>query len=274
MVQKIGVKGYARESIAVVGLLLTYFPTFIWMWGRWFAEDSYYSHGILVPFVSIFLAWQNKDEVKNIPREESPWGFRLIVLGIVVHLFSSAFRVYFTSGFSLLIVMTGFVLYFFGERVLRKMAFPLAFLIFMVPLPMVVVTNMSFYLKLFVANIATMFLNNMRIAAVCEGSIIKMPNAHVIVNDVCSGLRSLISLAALASVFAYWMRASLAKKTGLFLAAIPIAIFTNVCRVLLLSVISEIWGVQYAAGWIHDVSGFMVFIFAFYFMYAVGKLIE
>jgi len=101
-----------------------------------------------------------------------------------------------------------------------------------------------------------------------------MRSTYVIVDDVCSGLRSLISLLALGGVFAYGMKAPMIKRMVLFLSTIPIAIITNVCRVILLSAISEIWGSEYATGFIHDFSGFMVFGLAFILLFAVGKLLE
>ena len=252
-------KNYSKEIIATVVFLLAYMPTFFWMWDRWFVRDSYYSHGMLVPFVTIYLIWQMKDELAKIERSESPWGMRFIVVGIVLYLISSMLRIYFSSAISMMIVLVGLILYFFGSAVLSKIAFPIAFLFFMIPLPMVVIANISFKLKLFAAQIATILLNHMRIPAIREGSVIKMMDAQVVVDDVCSGLRSLISLTALGSIFAFWMKSNRVKKALLFLSTIPIAVITNVCRILLLAFISEIWGSQYARGFVHDFSGFMVF---------------
>ena len=84
----------------------------------------------------------------------------------------------------------------------------------------------------------------------------------------------LISLTALGSIFAYLMTSGKTKKIVLFLSTIPIAIITNVVRVVFLSVVSEIWGAQYATGFTHDFSGFMVFALAFALLYGVGKLLE
>jgi exosortase len=260
--------------IAKVLFLITYFPTLVWMWERWFARDSYYSHGILVPFVTGYLIWQKKDELTKISWKESAWGIRLIIFGIILHIFSAAFRIYFSSGFSMLIVFIGMMLYFVGEEYLKKIIFPISFLVFMIPIPEVAIVNISFKLKLFAAEIATIILNNMRIPALREGSVIKMRHAQVVVDDVCSGLRSLISLTALGSIFAYWMKGAMWRKVLLFLSTIPIAVITNVVRVIFLSAISEIWGPQYASGTVHDITGFMVFALAFILLYAVGKLLE
>jgi len=199
---------------------------------------------------------------------------RLIIIGVILYFLSSLFRVYFSSGFSMLIVLYGIVLYFLGLEFVKKTAFPLFFLVFMIPLPEVTITNMSFQLKMFAAKIAGITLNNMNIHAIQEGSIIKMRHTHVVVDDVCSGLRSLIALTALGSIFAYWLKASMAKRIILFLSTIPIAVVTNVCRVVILASISEIWGAQYAEGFVHDATGFLVFVIAFILLYTVGKMLE
>jgi len=267
-------KVYFKECLAGMLYFAAYWPTLIWMWDRWFARSSYYSHGILVPFFTLFLIWQNREELKDLKRSESVWGLRLVCLGMLIHLISSILRVYFTSGYSMMIVLIGLILHFYGSSIFKKVSFPVAFLFFMIPLPQVVIVNMSFQLKMFAAHFATILLNKMRIPAIQEGSIIKMRSAYVIVDDVCSGLRSLISLAALGSVFAYWLKGPWFKRVLLFLTTIPIAIITNVCRVILLSAISEIWGPKYASGIIHDISGFLVFASAFVLLYAVGKIIE
>ncbi len=263
-----------KQIIIAVAFLLTYTPTFLWMWDRWFARDSYYSHGILIPFVTGYLIWQKRKELQAIPRETSVWGTKLVLLGVAVHVVSSFSRVYFTSGFSMLIVFVGFILYFYGEKVLRNILFPVLFLIFMVPVPLVLITDISFKMKIMAAQLATVVLNNIRIPAIREGSLIKLQHTYVVVEDVCSGLRSLISLAALGGIFAYWMKSTMTRRILLFLSTIPIAVVTNMFRIVFLSAVSEIWGAQYAVGFLHDLSGFMVFGIAFVLLFAAGKLLE
>ncbi len=265
-----------KNQFLIFGLLifLTYIPSLLWMWERWFARDSYYSHGILIPLVSAYLIWQQRDVLKSIPPKASAWGLRLFYVGIACHLLSAVFRVYFTSGFSLIIVALGLVLHFLGTAALRVLLFPVLFLVFMVPLPLVAVVNISFQLKMFAATIASFLLNSVRIANTQEGSLIVMSNAQVVVDDLCSGLRSLIALMALGSLFAYWLKGRFYKKVILFLSAIPIAVITNVVRIFMLSFVTEIWGSQYAAGFVHDASGFVVFIVAYLLLHMMVKILE
>ena len=265
-----------KEEISIAALMfLVYIPTVLWMWERWFARDSYYSHGILIPFVSAYLIWNKKDELAKIPVESSSWGLPIFFLGIGMHLMSALFRVYFSSGFSLIIVLFGLILHFFGQRIFRHVFFPVFFLVFMVPLPIVTIANISFKLKLFAAQMATAILNNhLRIPCFQDGSMIRMQHAQVVVDDVCSGLRSLISLTALGSIFAYSIKGGILKKWVVFLSTIPIAVVTNGLRIVFLSMVSEIWGVRYATGLVHDLSGFIVFAGAFLLLFAIVKLLE
>ncbi len=269
------IRKYAAELLVGGLFLLAYFPILLWMFSRWFARDSYYSHGILVPFVAAFLIWQNRDELTKIQRVPDYRGLILIFIGLFVLVVSSTLRIYFSAAFSMPIVLVGLVMLFGGNSLLKALSFPLAFTLFMIPLPEVVITNISFNMKIFAAQIATHVLNNnLRMPAVREGSLIKMRSAYVMVDDVCSGLRSLISLTALGSVFAYWLKGAWWKRLLLFASTIPIAIITNVVRIIFLSAVSEIWGPQYASGFLHDLSGFLVFGLAFLLLFAVSKLIE
>jgi exosortase len=245
------------------------------MWERWFTYDSYYSHGILIPVISLLLIWQKRNELRNIKAQPSPeWGMRLFITGIIIHLLSLLFRVYFTSGFSMIIVLAGFILYVFGKNIMKEIVFPVAFLVFMVPLPLVSIINVSFQLKLLSTQMATAMLNVINIPAVQQGSYIRMDHASIVVEDVCSGLRSLIALMALGALFAYWLKAGKVKKVALFLSSIPIALITNMLRIVALAVISEFWGTKYVPGLVEDISGLSVFVLAFLFLSQVEKLLE
>jgi len=267
-------KKHAPALITFALLILTYIPTLVWMKNRWFARDSYYSHGILIPFVVGYLLWTKRDILTRIPPVRHKLGIPLILTGLGIHMISSILRVYFTSGFSMLITLIGIILQFYGLTILKAISFPMFFLVFMVPLPEVAIVNISFRMKMFAAAVATDAIKGIGIRAIREGSVIRMPHAYVIVDDVCSGLRSLISLTALGSLFAYFFRGPLWKRLVLFLATIPIAVITNACRVIFLAFVAEVWGRETLSGFVHDASGFAIFIIAFILLTAMAKLLE
>jgi exosortase len=267
-----------RDLIKLIILLLlviiVYLPTFMWMVDRWTAAETYYSHGFLVPFISVFIIWQKRRELNKLKINPAKLGWLFFILGISIHAVSALWQVYFSSGFSLILVLIGLVLLFLGREFLRQLLFSILFLAFMIPLPMVAIANLSFRLKIFASQIATIIVNKLGIQAIREGSIIKTMHSHLVVEDPCSGIRSLIALIALGTLMAYFNRISKTKKTILFLSSVPIAIFANVIRIAFLSLVSEIYGAKLATGIFHDIMGVLVFVFAFLGLSLVGKLFE
>ncbi|MFA5156289.1 MAG: exosortase/archaeosortase family protein [Candidatus Omnitrophota bacterium] len=257
---------------AIVGL--SYIPAFKWMIGRWSVADTYYSHGFLVPFISIFLVWLKRDKLSKLKIHPAASGWIFFLGGMAVHLVSMLWQVNFTSGFSLLPVLIGLVLIFLGKDYLRQLIFPISFLAFMIPLPLVAIANMSFRLKIFAAQASTLIINKLGVPAILEGSLIKTAHSRLMVEDPCSGIRSLIALIALGALMAYFSDLSKTKRTILFISSIPIAVATNIIRIVSLSLVSEIYGEKYAMGVFHDTMGLLVFVFAFLGLMLVGKLLE
>jgi exosortase len=144
----------------------------------------------------------------------------------------------------------------------------------MIPLPLVAIANLSFKLKIFAAAVSTGIINKLGIPAIREGSIIKTMHSYLMVEDPCSGIRSLISLIALGALMAYFSDISKPKKVILFLSSIPIAIATNIIRIVALSLASEMYGSKLATGLFHTVMGVLVFVFAFLGLMLIGRLLE
>ncbi|MBI4436475.1 MAG: exosortase/archaeosortase family protein [Candidatus Omnitrophica bacterium] len=263
-------------SLGVMSLLLTfaYFPTIVWMVDRWSAKDSYFGHGFLIPFVSLYLVWRKRKEIATIVPSPSRWGLPLLITGLLVHLVSALIKVYFTSAFSILLTVTGLVLFLWGKKMLRAAAFPIIFLLFMVPFPLVVVGTATVRLKLFAAMCATHVLHAIGFPALQKGHLIYMKNAVVAVEDPCSGLRSLLSLLTLGVLFAYLKQASFPRKTLFFLSSIPIAMIANIVRIILLAGIADIYGVEAALKFFHDFSGFVVFGLALGGLSTVGRILR
>lgn len=241
---------------------------------RWTEENSYYNHGFLVPLISIFLIWLKEEKILRINARPDKLGWAFFISGILIHIVSSLWQIFFTSGFSLILVIMGLILLFLGKKELKQLAFPVLFLIFMVPLPLVAIANISFKLKIFATQIATLLINKMGVTAVMEGSIIKTSHSYLIVEDPCSGFRSLIAMVALGALLAHFLNASRLKKGILFLSAVPIAICSNIIRITALSLISEAYGTKYIVGIFHFTMGVMVFVLSFLGLVSLGKILE
>ena len=255
-------------------LILIYYPIFVWMWQRWFATDSYYSHGPLIPVVSIALIWLRRQKLANASVTSSKLGLGLLVAGLILHIASASARVYFSSAYSFLIVLLGLILYSFGREVTRVIFFPLCFLIFMIPAPMAVVSASALKMKLFTAHISVSIIQLFGTPAVREGSMVHMPNTSTVVGDPCSGLRSLISLTALGVLYAYIVKASYPRKAVLLLSSIPIAVIANMIRTVAVLLIANSYGNEIITdGVLHKGFGLMVFVIAFAGLFLAGRLL-
>jgi len=253
---------------------MAYGPIFAWMWGRWFEEKGYYSHGILIPFVSLFLLLFQRDKLAKIPQESSPGGLKIFTTGILVYWAAAILHFYSIAGFSLLAVMAGIILHFYGNRMLKEVLFPLFFLVFMIPLPLIMVATIGFNMKVLAATLATIILNQLQLPAIQMASLIKMGHTYVVVEDSCGGLGFLISLNALAAIIAYQMKSGLIKKSLLFASSFPIAVITNALRIVFLGAVGEIYGIRYTKGALHNLSGFFIFILAFLLLYLWERILE
>jgi len=255
-------------------LFIAYLPTLRWMVDRWMAAESYYGHGFLIPIISLFIVWQRREALKKITISGTLAGLWIVALGLLIHIVSAALKVYFVSGFSFILVLYGLILFFFGKEMVRSLTFPVFFLLAMVPLPLVLIGNLTVKLKLIAAQASTFILNRIGFPSIQDGSIIRMPNSHIEVAAPCSGLRSLISLLTLGLLFAYSMKISYVRKSILFLSSVPIALAANVTRIVMVAVVNDLYGGKVAMGLFHDFTGFLVFAFAFVGLFAVSRVLE
>ncbi len=273
---KMRIRAISFALAAVVLFIASYHETLAWMYGRYTSPESYYSHGFLVPFVTAYLIWRKREQLGNEPATFSWWGLVLTVGGLLVHVFGTVIYVFSVSGFSIFLLILGMSLFLFGRRITRIILFPLAFTIFMFPLPSAFISIVSFPLKLFVAKSGAWIAGLMGIPIYLEGFYITIPAGSLLVGNPCSGLRSLITFLALGSILAYLSPVSLWRRGLILFLSVPTAIVSNVIRVPLLIVISHYWGLEAARpeGFWHDASGIMVFVIGFILLVSFVRLLE
>ncbi len=260
----------------IVGLLLRlFYPTFIWMHERFSAYDSFYQHGWLIPFACAWLIWQKREALAVIPLKADLRGLILLIPAMFLHLVALRLQVGFVSGFAFVFTVWGLFWTCLGFKVLKTCRFATLFLLFMVPLPSILLITASFKMKLFAATLATHVLQFIGMEAVRAGSTIHVPGISVIVDDTCSGLRSLISLITLAILWIALLpkNTSMAKKWILVVCAVPIALFANIVRIVVLVILSAVYGPGVAESFIHGGSGFVVFIVALIALTALSRLL-
>lgn len=258
----------------LLGLLVSvlYWEIFQGLAYDWW-NDANYSHGMVVPLFSGFLVWQKWTTISKYPLEPSWLGLLVLGAGLGLLVLGELAAEEFLMRGSFIVVLVGLVLFHCGRRVVRALAFPLAFLFFMVPLPALLLNAVAFPLQGLAAQNATWMLDTLGIPVLRDGNVIHLSEITLGVTEACSGIRSLISLLALAVAWAHLTLPGFGARALFVCSAIPITILANAGRVVLTGLIGLWFGSQYAEGAYHSFSGWVIFLLAFACLLGAHRLI-
>ncbi|MCJ7782902.1 MAG: exosortase/archaeosortase family protein [Desulfobacterales bacterium] len=262
-----------KSAIIVACLIVLYFRVAQGLVSDWIHMPDF-SHGFLIPLVSFYFVYERRKELSVLSPSTAWGGLGLIVLGILLLLSGNLATEFFTMRFSMLVVLGGILLFLLGKEFYKALLFPLVFLIFMIPIPSVLMDRITFPMQLFASKVAAKSLYLIGIPALREGNIILLANTSLEVAEACSGIRSLISLLALSVVFAYLSQKTTLKRVLLVLSTFPIAIIANAARVTGTGILAHHYGDKVAQGFFHGFSGWILFVVAFVCLFVVGSLLS
>jgi exosortase len=160
---------------------------------------------------------------------------------------------------SLILTLLSLVYYNYGYQYSRALLFPLFFLIFMVPIPSQIYSELTISLQLFVTKTSVVLIKWIDIPTYREGNIIHIPEMRLQVVEACSGLRSMISLITLSVFYAYISFKKFYKRTILSLSAIPAAVFINIVRIITMVIGIHFYNINLTVGRYHEIFGVVIF---------------
>ncbi len=275
--------------LLTAAMTATFWHCFGEMWRRWFPAwdtpgltlyehlvhgESYYTHGPVVPLVSLMAAVLIIRHRRMMIAPRPLLGGLLLGLFFLLQILSSLARVNFISVFSFIGVLASLVVLLWGTQCLRRLWFPLTFLVFMAPLPEITISQLNFELKSLAAAWGIKAASLMGIVVENSGSKVFLSgDKSLLVTNVCSGLRTLISLLAFGALYSYVCRLRGLWRVWLFAMAVPVAVVSNALRIMLLILVAEFWDVRAASGWFHDLSGVLTFFLAFLLMFGLERLV-
>jgi exosortase D (VPLPA-CTERM-specific) len=225
------------------------------LWGAWSQPE--YSHAwLILPLALLVFAYRFR--TVGVGNRRIP-GVLVAALSVLVMLFGWAAGSYTASIYGAILGLIGFVWSSIGTKGMRKVAAPLAYLFFMVPVPLALYISTSADMQLLSSKLGIALISLFSIPASLDGNIIILPSTRLEVAEACSGLRYLFPLVSFAFLVAMMLEDRFWKKTLIVLSSIPIAIVMNAGRIAMIAVLLDRFGIDTSSGSAHAFEGFVVF---------------
>ncbi|MCD4737206.1 MAG: exosortase [Bacteroidales bacterium] len=249
---------FLLASLLIGSFVLAYFPVWKRLVLTWYGSDQY-SHGFFIIPITFYIIWQKKDVLGKTPIRPSWWGLALIIFSLLIYIVAHFAEIMTIASFSMILLLAGVIIYFYGFLMLKELLFPLVFLLFMIPVPGQIYSSLTIPLQLFVSKVSVWLGSTIGIPIYREGNVIHLPDRTMQVVQACSGLRSMVSLLMLSAIFGYFTLKSNISRFALFFSGIPVAIFVNIIRVSLMVFAFYYFNYDLTQGSVHTVFGIIIF---------------
>jgi len=275
----------------IVGLLVVMFhllgntlpgvntrSVFTWMTIRWTDRLGYgtdYSIGWLIPLVTLWLLWERRTQLLTAPRRVTWWALALILLACALHWAAARAQQPRLSLVAFILLLWSVPVLAWGRAVGRLLTFPLAYLVFCIPWNFL--DGLTFPLRHLSSVLSAILLNGLGLPVTRVGTIIRSAydgGMDFNVADPCSGLSSMLAMAALTVLYGYLTQKTNIRRLILFAMAIPLAIIGNVVRIVTIAVVARLFSKDLAMTVYHDYSAFLIFPVAILLMVAAGKAVR
>jgi exosortase len=253
-----------------VALVVVYAPTIVWLFGRWTMSVWHHAHGLFIPPLVAWLVVQELKRHRELPVTGSAWGFAFLVPALGLHVLDTGIQTQLLSALSLVIALPGLSLLFLGLPRTRTIAFPLLFTAFALPIPLALTEQVHLVLRQVTTAFVTPLLSATGVSVFAQGTTLFLPNSTVEIADACSGFSTLYASMAFAFLLAYFSRSAWRRVLVLAVAA-PIAIASNVLRMVILLHVAVWRGPEIFDTFVHPLSGMLTFALALPLLMWVGS---
>jgi exosortase len=240
---------------------------------QWWSDPNY-GHGFLVPVFAAYILWRERGRRREVSIQTSNWGLLIMLFAIGLLILGTLGSEHFTARVSLLILISGIIVFLVGWQTLRSIAFPIGYLIFMIPLPAVIYYQLTFPLQLLASRLGANGLVALGVPTVREGNLLILPNCTLEVVEACSGVRSLLSLLAAVVGYVYLAEPNIWKRCVLVASTVPIVIVSNGFRLVAAGILSFFFGPGVDSGLAHTGLGLAFFAIAFLSILLVHNLLR
>lgn len=260
----------------VIGLAAMYVPSFTDLFRTIWSSDEQ-AHGPIVFGIACWLAWRKWPAMWAISEDRSPsnWGWPVFIFGLMLYAVGRSQDILIFEIGSLIWLLAGILLLTRGSAALKAQWFALFFMLFMIPLPGVVVDTVTMPMKMAVSFVAEHILYAAGYPIARTGVILQIGQYKLLVADACAGLHTLFTLEALGLLYLNIVRHdSFVRNVTLATLIVPISFTANVIRVMVLTLITYHFGDEAGQGFLHGFAGMVLFLTALLLIMAVDSAIQ
>jgi exosortase len=264
-----------RNWLLLIGILAILIPTMALVSRfSWSTEQG--AHGPIVVATGLWLLWRQWHLSDGFRQPAKPL-FVLAALAVLIPLYylANVTQIIEIQGYVMYAVLLTIIYSTIGLPAMRKLWFPLVYLLFVFPPPDTLVALFTQPLKIWISKVAVNLLYLVGYPIAGAGVTIQIGQYQLLVAAACSGINSLISLSAI-SLFYVYMRHQMNWRYALLLmfAVVPVAIFANLVRVLVLILLTYHFGDSVAQGFLHNFAGMTMFMTALLTIFGIDLVAE
>lgn len=249
---------------SLAGLSFLFWTPWLSLIEEWSRDE--YSHGFLLPFVALLMAWHRLAGRKTTV-EPSSFGFLWILGGLALLLVSELSTLRQLSYYAMLPCLVGLSMTYLGSKITKAAYLSFVLLLFAIPIPTFLFTNISLFLQLTSSSLGAFVLQSLGISVYLDGNIIDLGSQKLQVVEACNGLRYLFPLTSLSFLFACLLKDRFWKRVVLFLSAVPIGIGMNAARIAVIGILAQLGDVKVTEGFTHLFEGLVVFLLCLFVLF-------
>lgn len=252
-------------------IAICYAPVIVELVQQWMTDDDF-AHAPFAPIVAAYIIWDKRAGLKSTPLRGANWGLALVLCAALLALAGSMLESRFLPRSAFLLSTVGAVIYLRGTATVRKLAFALLLLLFMIPPPWHFYKQVTFQLQLLASRLAEGALDLLGYTVLREGNIVELVGRKLSVVEACSGIRSLFSLMFLTLTYSYFMEPKNWMRSLLVLFTLLAAILANTARIVVSATVGS-RNSELAEGIYHAVTGWTLTLVSFAFVVLLHRVV-
>ena len=260
-------------TLIFIGVLFNFWEVWKGLYVQWMNNDDF-SYGLLLPLIAFYLVWEKRKDLVTISPKHDLRGIMLMIVSIGLYIIGELGAELYVKRFGIIMLCISSVWWLYGLELLRRLLFPLMLLFLMLPLPGMIYRNVTFTLQILSSTISAEMLNALGYLTYREGNIIDMGFGQFQVVEACNGLRFIMPMLTVGFIFAFIKPKIWWKRLVLIGITIPLAMLTNVSRIMGTGILAKHFGAGIAKGFFHDFSGWVVFMITFSIFYLVAYILK